>query len=73
MASDDLDIPQTSAVRVQDDTSSDPTRDASPAPSPDNSSIPLSPLGHASAPSDTHGIFSLPTPILGNSRNSQLS
>ena len=70
MASDDLDIPQTAVVGIQNDTSSGPTRDASLASSPDNSSISLSPLGHASAPPDTHGILSLPTPILRNSRNS---
>ena len=70
MASGDLDIPQVAVVGIQDDTSSGPTRDAPLASSPDNSSISLSPLGHASAPPDTHGVLSLPTPILRNSRNS---
>ncbi|KAN0138924.1 calcium-translocating P-type ATPase [Lactarius tabidus] len=35
MASDDLDIPQISAVGIQDDPTSDPFRDTSPAPSLD--------------------------------------
>ena len=69
MASDD-DIPQISVLGVQDDTS-ESTRDASPVPSLDNSSFPLSPLGHASSSPDTHGHLFLPTPILRNSRNTR--
>ncbi|KAH9168805.1 calcium-translocating P-type ATPase [Lactarius sanguifluus] len=70
MASDDLDIPQIAVVGVPDDNSPTPTLDASPPTSPDNTSSPLHPLGHASTPSDNHGFLPLPTPILRNSRNS---
>jgi Ca2+-transporting ATPase len=55
-----LDIPQISLVGVQGD--------APPAPSPNNSSSPLPPLGH-SLP-NTQGFLSPPIPILRNSRNS---
>ncbi|KAH9052974.1 calcium-translocating P-type ATPase [Lactarius deliciosus] len=70
MASDDLDIPQIAVVGVPDDNSPGPTLDASTPTSPDNTSFPLSPLGHVSTPSDNHGFLPLPTPILRNSRNS---
>lgn len=70
MASDDLDIPQISVVGVQDDSASGPSIDTSPVSSPDNSSFPPSPLGHASSPAEAHGFLSLPTPILRNTRNS---
>ena len=70
MASDDdLDIPQIAVVGVQDDNSSRPILDVPPTTYLDNSS-PLSPMGHASSPSDVHGFLSLPAPILRNSRNS---
>ena len=67
-SNDDLDIPQIAVVGVQDDSGS-PTPDEAPTISHDNT-FPLSPMGHASSPSDVHGFLSLPTPILRNSRNS---
>ena len=70
MASDDLDIPEISVVGVQDDSTFVPIIDDHPASSPDNSSFPLSPLRHASSLTDTHGLLSLPTPILRISRSS---
>ncbi|KAI9463279.1 calcium-translocating P-type ATPase [Lactarius psammicola] len=70
MASDDLDIPQITAVGVQDDNGSGPTLDPPPATSSDNTSFPLSPMCHAGSPPDNHGFLSLSTPILRDSRNS---
>ena len=57
------DIPQISVVNIQDDTTSGPT---SPTPSPNISSHPLFPCN---ANPNTHGLLTLPTPILSNSRN----